>query len=112
MKKLFSVIFGIFVIGFMLCGCSVSGSSSIVAIKFSKPVFYVDLNCATKLDYKVYPSTSKNYRVGYTTSQEGGFSLENGVVRYLLIKNLRYLKNFCVNSWCKEFSNIPKIIIQ
>ena len=80
MKKLFSVIFSIFVIGFMLCGCGISGGSAIVAIKFSKPVFYVDVNCATKLDYKVYPSTSRNYRVGYTTSQEGGFSLSNGVI--------------------------------
>ena len=80
MKKLFSIIFSLFVIGFMLSGCGISGGSAIAAIKFSKPVFYVDVNCATKLDYKVYPSTSRNYRVGYTTSQEGGFSLNNGVI--------------------------------
>ena len=66
---------------FVLVGCGVTGNSTIVALSFSKPVFYLDLNCETQLSFKAYPITAKNYKVSYSTSREGGFTLNNGTMK-------------------------------
>jgi len=66
-------------LGFFAVGCGVSGNSAIVDIKFTTPVFYIDINCPTRLDYKVYPSTARNYSVILSTNLESGFEFVDGV---------------------------------
>ena len=65
-KKLFLVLsFCLFAVT-ILTGCGVEGSSSPNGIKFTQSTFYVDLGVNTHIDYKVYPSTAKNYEVSYS----------------------------------------------
>ncbi|MBQ7452731.1 MAG: hypothetical protein IJS68_00495 [Clostridia bacterium] len=80
MKKLISCLCIMFVCVFAMVGCGVAGSDTLVSIEFSKPVFYVDENCPTKLEYKVYPSTAKNYDVVYTTSSQTIGELTGGII--------------------------------
>ena len=65
----------------LLTGCGVSGNNTLVAVKFAVPVFYVDANCETALDFKAYPATATNYNVNLIPDHERGYELKNGVIK-------------------------------
>ena len=75
MKKFFGVLCLCFCCVLMLSGCGVAGGSSIVAIRFERQIYYVDENCDTKIDYKVYPSTADNFATTFQSSSEDYFTL-------------------------------------
>lgn len=81
MKKFFWVLCLCFCCVFMLSGCGVSGGSSIIAIRFERQIYYVDENCDTKIDYKVYPSTADNFATTFQSSSEDYFTLNgDGII--------------------------------
>lgn len=81
MKKLFSIFGIMFAFCFIFTGCGVSGSNAISAIKFDKPIVYVDQECNIKLGYNVYPSTANNFTVNYSHDNENNYQLIDGVFR-------------------------------
>ncbi|MBQ7467128.1 MAG: hypothetical protein IJS74_03555 [Clostridia bacterium] len=85
MKKLF-VLFAC-VLSFLMLpvftACGIEGSSVAKKIMFTQSVYYVDLGVKTHIDYKVYPSSAKNYSINYDLggndyTQQGYYNFENG----------------------------------
>lgn len=81
MKKFFSIICVLLLSAVLFAGCGVAGSNTLVAIKFTQQVFYVDEDCPTKLTYNVYPSTASNFgQARISTSTQTFGELINGVI--------------------------------
>ena len=80
MKKFLSVFSIMLICCFCFVGCGVSGNSSIISISFDKQIFYVDEGCATKLDYKVFPSTANNFDITYAQTNQDFYELKDGVL--------------------------------
>ena len=74
-------------------GCGLEGSPAATGIKFTNAVYdeteqanviYVDVNVDTFLEYKVYPSSAKNYVVYWDRtkdSSENKYNFQNGHIR-------------------------------
>ena len=76
---------------FTLSACGVEGSSAATGVKFTKETFYVDLGIKTHLDYKVYPSSAKNYAISFNDigdySESSYYTFDNG---WILVNNRRF----------------------
>ena len=65
MKKILLIISTILLSVFAFVGCDPKVEDTPTGISFVQESFYVDDGVATKLEYKVYPSTAKGYSIDY-----------------------------------------------
>ncbi len=69
----------------VLTGCGVEGSTTPRGIKFTKDVYYVDLNVNSFIDYKVYPSTVPSVDVSYSIdddyTESRYYTFQNGWIK-------------------------------
>lgn len=71
MKKILSTILCISIFCLLiLTGCGVEGSTIPRGIKFTKDIYYVDLNVDSYIDYKIYPSTVPSAEVSYSIDDD------------------------------------------
>ena len=90
MKKFFSIVCVLLLSAVLFAGCGVAGSNTLVDIKFTQQVFYVDEDCPTKLTYNIYPSTASNFgqaRISTSTQTfgeliDGVFGLVGSVIDF------------------------------
>ena len=81
MKKVFSIICVLLVSCLLFAGCGVAGSNTLVDIKFTQQIFYIDEDCPTKLNYNIYPSTASNFgQARISTSTQTFGELIDGVI--------------------------------
>ena len=109
MKRILSIISICLIATIAFTGCKVKGGSSAAGINFVNDVFYVDYNVETFLDYKVYPSTSRNIFVNYDIendlSIDSYFNFSKGYIK-VINENFTSIK---VTAKLNEFSDVCEV---
>lgn len=84
MKRFILILLICIVSLFPLTACSVEGAEEVTGVSYVRDVVYVDLGVKTKIDYKVFPSTAKGYRINHdyvpNYKETDYYKINNGVI--------------------------------